>query len=143
MTNLVEEASVQRAGYQRCMNNMEGRHVPDVRMLLKAAIFKNAQVNSLLVHRIILRITHGLLLMPNGNFLITFVAICLIVIFYMICIVDCKWGDWVIVECSKTCGSGFQIDSRQKLQEELFGGKPCEGNSTRQRECNTDKCPGI
>ena len=77
-----------------------------------------------------------------GNFLMQVVAICLIVTFYILCIVDCKWGDWVIDECSKTCGGGVQIDSREKIQEDLFGGKPCKGNSTRQGECNTDECPG-
>ena len=60
----------------------------------------------------------------------------------MICIVDCKWGDWVIKECTKTCGAGVQIDSRERFQEELFGGQPCGGSSTRQRECNTDDCAG-
>ena len=78
------------------------------------------------------------------NFLIQVVEICLIVSFYIFCIVDCKWGDWTIGKCSKTCGGGVQVDSRDKLQEELFRGKPCDGNSTRHRECNTDReCPGI
>ena len=77
------------------------------------------------------------------NHLIQIKAISLNVTFYMFCIVDCKWGDWVIDKCSKICGGGVQIDSREKLQEELFGGKPCEANSIRQNECNTDECPGI
>jgi hypothetical protein len=49
----------------------------------------------------------------------------------------------VIEECSKTCGGGVQIDSREKFQEELFGGKACEGILTRERKCNTDECPGT
>ena len=44
-------------------------------------------------------------------------------------------------ECSKTCGGGVQIDSRGKHQEALFGGEECEGEATRQGECNTDQCP--
>ena len=77
------------------------------------------------------------------NILVQVLVICLIVILYIFCIVDCKWGDWVIGKCSKTCGGGVQIDSREKLQEELFGGEPCDGVSTRQSECNTDECPGM
>ena len=71
------------------------------------------------------------------------VAISLIFNFYMLCIVDCIWENWVIGECSENCGGGFQIDSRKKLQKELYGGNPCAGNSTRQIECNTDECPGM
>ena len=78
-----------------------------------------------------------------GNLLIQVVAIYLPLIFYIFCIVDCIWGDWVIGQCSKTCGGGIQIDSREKLQEDLFGGEPCDGDSTRQTECNTEECPGM
>ena len=65
------------------------------------------------------------------------------VVFYILSIVDCKWGEWVIEQCSKSCGGGVQIDSRENIQEQMFGGKPCDGNSTRQNECNTEECPGI
>ena len=58
-------------------------------------------------------------------------------------LVDCKWGDWVIGECSEECGGGIQIDFREKIQEELFDGKPCDGEASREVECNTDNCPGI
>ena len=56
--------------------------------------------------------------------------------------VDCKWGDWIIGECSKECGGGVQIDIREKIQEELFGGKPCDGEYNRELDCNTNSCPG-
>jgi len=49
----------------------------------------------------------------------------------------------VIGECSKTCGGGVQIDSREKLQEELYGGNPCEGDATRQGDCNIEECPIV
>ena len=55
---------------------------------------------------------------------------------------DCEWGDWVVGECSMECGGGIQIDFRDKIQEELFGGKPCEGDATRETECNNEECPG-
>ena len=57
--------------------------------------------------------------------------------------VDCVWGDWVEGKCSKECGGGIQIDFRKKNQEELFGGNPCDGEPTREVECNTNECPGL
>lgn len=55
--------------------------------------------------------------------------------------VDCIWGEWVIGECSNECGGGHQLDFRIEIQEELFGGKPCEGEGIRMLECNTHNCP--
>ena len=66
---------------------------------------------------------------------------------YLNILVDCEWDVWVIGECSKTCSNGnelengVQIDTRGKKQEALFGGEECEGEATRQGECNTDPCP--
>ena len=62
---------------------------------------------------------------------------------YVFYLVDCTWDAWVIGQCSTTCGGGIQTDNREKYQEELYGGNPCEGNSTRQTVCNTNACPGI
>ena len=58
-------------------------------------------------------------------------------------LVDCEWGNWTIGECPVTCGGGIQIDTREKTQEELFGGVPCAGEATAEIECNNDPCPGI
>ena len=74
-----------------------------------------------------------------GSFLIQVVAICLGVTFHISCVDDCKWGEWEVGECSKTCGGGVQTATREKLS----GGKPCDEASTEQRECNTEKCTGI
>ena len=65
--------------------------------------------------------------------------------FYTMCLVDCKWANWSEWgDCSKSCGGGgVQIASRGKLQEELFGGKPCDSEPTRQRNCNSGQCPSI
>ena len=56
--------------------------------------------------------------------------------------VDCKWGEWEIGECSKDCGGGVRLNLRQKTQEDLFGGEPCEGVATAEEDCNTHNCPG-
>ena len=57
-------------------------------------------------------------------------------------LVDCVWGEWNIGVCSNECGGGHQINIREKIQEELFGGKPCEGEASVEEECNMHNCPG-
>jgi hypothetical protein len=64
--------------------------------------------------------------------------------FYTFYSVDCKWSDWSEWgDCSKTCGGGVQNATRVKLQEELYDGLPCDGEATRQQDCNPDQCPSI
>ena len=65
------------------------------------------------------------------------------IIFDLASKVDCEWGKWVIGECSEECGGGVQINFREKIQEELFGGKTCDGVATQELDCNTNSCPGI
>eukprot|EP00440_Ansanella_granifera_P010536 gb/GFBE01011429.1/.p1 GENE.gb/GFBE01011429.1/~~gb/GFBE01011429.1/.p1 ORF type:complete len:1322 (+),score=241.23 gb/GFBE01011429.1/:1-3966(+) len=58
------------------------------------------------------------------------------------CPVDCVWSVWTAwSECSKSCNGGSQDRSRLKSPVEQDGGRPCEGQSTEERECNTDGCP--
>jgi hypothetical protein len=54
--------------------------------------------------------------------------------------VDCQWGDWILEECSVSCGGGQQTNNREKLTIELFGGEPCQGEATEVKECNVDEC---
>ena len=57
--------------------------------------------------------------------------------------VDCQWSDWTKQgKCSKTCGRGIQKWFRHKLQEEMYGGLPCSGNSTGQTGCSEIPCLG-
>ena len=64
--------------------------------------------------------------------------------FYSFSLVDCEWEDWSEWgDCSKTCGGGVKTGSRGKLQEEQFGGIPCDGEATRQQDCNPDQCPSM
>ena len=64
----------------------------------------------------------------------------------MICInsilVDCEWGDWVEGDCSATCGTGQQTNTRTKLVEEAHGGK-CTGGFTNVTSCLVAECPGM
>ena len=64
----------------------------------------------------------------------------------MICInsilVDCEWGDWVEGDCSATCGTGQQNNTRTKLVEEAHGGN-CTGGYTNVTSCIVVECPGM
>ena len=64
----------------------------------------------------------------------------------MICInsilVDCEWGDWVEGDCSTTCGTGEQNNTRTKLVEEANGGN-CTGGYTNIASCLDVECPGM
>ena len=60
----------------------------------------------------------------------------------LICVlVDCVWGEYAIGECSKTCGDGVQTLSREILAAAEFGGKECEGPSTKEETCFIAECP--
>ena len=65
---------------------------------------------------------------------------------YIICIndisVDCEWGDWVEGDCSATCGTGEQNNTRTKLVEEAHGGT-CTGGYTNVTSCLVVECPGM
>jgi len=62
---------------------------------------------------------------------------------YLFYLVDCTWGAWVIGQCSTTCGDGIKSDYREKNQTELYGGKTCKDEATRETQCNMQDCPGI
>ena len=50
--------------------------------------------------------------------------------------VDCEWSgftDWT--SCSKTCGQGSQVRTRDIFREPVNGGKPCEGPKIQKRNC--------
>ena len=58
------------------------------------------------------------------------------------CPVNCKWGayePWS--SCSKTCGGGEKMRTRQVDTHASNGGQACEGNATETEVCNTDGCP--
>ena len=59
-----------------------------------------------------------------------------------ILLVDCRWSDWRLGDCSVTCGDGVRENTRFKEQEELFGGAPCEGVVSHTEACINRICPG-
>ena len=48
---------------------------------------------------------------------------------------DCIYTEWEYVDCSVTCGKGFQIGTRQVLQ-----GSNCEGQLSAFRSCELETC---
>eukprot|EP00058_Branchiostoma_floridae_P013772 XP_002599260.1 hypothetical protein BRAFLDRAFT_64392 [Branchiostoma floridae] len=56
---------------------------------------------------------------------------------------DGRWSPWLEWgPCTQTCGGGMH--TRQRLCNNpppAEGGKPCEGPSSQEQPCNTDKCP--
>ena len=58
--------------------------------------------------------------------------------------VDGSWGSWLKwSECSKSCGGG--TETRLRLCDSpapAHGGKDCGGESSEERKCNTNPCPG-
>ena len=58
----------------------------------------------------------------------------------IIYLVPCVWGEWLIGECSQTCGGGTRENTREKTSVELYGGA-CYGTSSITEDCNTEECP--
>ncbi|XP_035694586.1 delta-like protein 1 [Branchiostoma floridae] len=58
---------------------------------------------------------------------------------------DGRWSPWLEWSpCTQTCGGG--VHTRQRLCNNpppAEGGKPCEGPSSEEQACNTDKCPAF
>lgn len=57
--------------------------------------------------------------------------------------VDGNWSEWQEdVPCSAECGGGMQVQKREcNNPKPEWGGKECDGEPTRQFECNTQECP--
>ena len=57
-------------------------------------------------------------------------------------IVDCVWGTWgTWTTCSKSCGSGVQVRTKDVDTHEENGGTACSGSSIEQQNCETAVCP--
>ena len=57
-------------------------------------------------------------------------------------LVDCEWGEWVEGDCSTTCGTGQQTNTREKVVNKEHDGN-CTGKSTNVTSCVVDECPGV
>ena len=61
----------------------------------------------------------------------------------MICdIVHCEWNEWIIGECSKSCGGGTRVNERTEKVTAQHGGDKCPGPTSIEESCNVQECPG-
>ena len=58
-------------------------------------------------------------------------------------LVDCKWSEWTIGDCDKTCGGGLRTNTRVPAPEAQHGGEECTGHPNVTESCNIQECPGI
>ena len=59
----------------------------------------------------------------------------------MICVDRCEWDDWIIGDCSVTCGGGIRTNIRPS--KDSGHGPECEGPLSIIQSCNVDNCPGM
>ena len=57
-------------------------------------------------------------------------------------VVHCEWNDWMLGECSLTCGGGMLTKTRKEKVKAQFGGEECPGPHTIEESCNVQECPG-
>ena len=56
--------------------------------------------------------------------------------------VHCEWGEWVVGECSTTCGEGMRTDVREQVVSAKNGGIECEGEASITEICHAGvDCP--
>eukprot|EP00930_Biecheleria_cincta_P099272 TRINITY_DN90909_c0_g1_i1.p1 TRINITY_DN90909_c0_g1~~TRINITY_DN90909_c0_g1_i1.p1 ORF type:complete len:1250 (-),score=93.25 TRINITY_DN90909_c0_g1_i1:232-3981(-) len=59
-----------------------------------------------------------------------------------LCPVDCEWGSWSDWSgCSKSCGRGQRIATRNVMQQMSAGGQVCKGSNSKVDSCNEWDCP--
>ena len=56
--------------------------------------------------------------------------------------VHCEWHDWMLGECSKSCGGGMLTKTRKEKVAAQHGGEECPGVDTIEESCNVQECPG-
>ena len=57
-------------------------------------------------------------------------------------IVDCKWNEWIIGTCSKTCDGGIRTNSRTEKVAAAHAGTKCDRFASIEEKCNSQGCPG-
>ena len=57
--------------------------------------------------------------------------------------VNCQWGDWIIGDCSQTCGEGTRTNTRAPEILAEHGGEECNGPSSIAESCQLQNCTGT
>ena len=55
----------------------------------------------------------------------------------------CEWNDWIIGDCSKSCGGGNRRNIRTENVTAQHGGDACNGTNTVEESCDVQECPGF
>ena len=53
---------------------------------------------------------------------------------------DCELGQWVAGPCSRSCGGGLKVVTRQVVRHSRGHGRACSGETETEVECNTQPC---
>ena len=77
-----------------------------------------------------------------SNILIQNQFIC--VLRYIVMIDHCAWDDWIMGDCSVTCGGGTRTNTRTSKASAANGGVVCnEETISIDEACNVQPCPGT
>jgi len=57
------------------------------------------------------------------------------------CPIHCEWNDWLVGECTVSCGGGVRTNTRDNIVSAEHGGDECTGLSSLEESCNVDECP--
>ena len=57
--------------------------------------------------------------------------------------VHCEWGDWIVGECSQSCGGGTRTNTREPKVLAEHGGEECHGPASMDENCNVQNCQGM
>ena len=111
-------------------------HVLEILLLLTAATNRDAPVKKSFFYHLLRYISLLIVLIELLLHITNFP-----VFLYIYNAVDCKWNDWIIGECTESCGGGTRIKTRTEKVSEAYGGAKCEGNATIEEPCNIQSCP--
>ena len=81
---------------------------------------------------------HSIYLLKSNILHDKFVSICS----FMPCVVNCVWDQWIIGDCSVTCGEGTRTNTRTQNETAQFGGDECDGSTSAIENCKEQECPG-
>ena len=57
------------------------------------------------------------------------------------CPAHCPWNDWIIGDCSQTCGGGIRTNTRTEKYTPENGGIECDQPTSIEESCNMEQCP--
>ena len=57
------------------------------------------------------------------------------------CPIHCEWNDWIIGDCTETCGGGSRTNTRTQKVSAAHGGEECKGATSIDESCNVQECP--